>query len=66
MDIPFLIILGVYMIILTVISVIDSRRVWDFRAYAVAGKNQKLVTVTMTLLATILGASTTIGITDTV
>ncbi|MBP5465372.1 MAG: hypothetical protein J6Y13_09410, partial [Treponema sp.] len=44
----------------------DIRRVRTFTDYAAAGKKQNLFSVVMTLLATIVGASTTIGITDTV
>jgi len=66
MDIPFLVLVGIYMLVMVGISAADSRKTADFRSYAVAGKDQRLITVTMTLMATILGASTTIGITDTV
>ena len=66
MDIPFLVMLGIYMLVMVGISVADSCKTADFKSYAVAGKDQRLITVTMTLMATILGASTTIGITDTV
>ena len=62
----FIICMGIYLVIMVVIGIIDSRRSRDFTEYAVAGRRQSTVTVCMTLLATMLGASATIGITDTV
>ncbi len=66
MDIPFLIILVVYLAVMLLISILDLKNTRDFRHFAVAGKDQGTLSVSMTLLATVLGASTTIGITDTV
>ena len=66
MDYTFLIIMGIYLVAMILIGILDYRKAEDFSEYAVAGRNQNTLTVCMTLLATILGASTTIGITDTV
>ena len=62
----FLIALISYLIIFIIISIVDTKTVKSFTDYAVAGRNRGVLTVTMTLLATMIGASTTIGITDTV
>ena len=62
----FLICMGIYLLIMMGIGVSDLRKTREFSEYAVAGKRQGTVTVCMSLLATMLGASTTIGITDTV
>ena len=66
MNIFFTVVLAVYIIILMVLGIIDLKKVRTFADYAVAGKNQSLFAVTMTLLATMIGGSTTIGIADTV
>ena len=66
MNYVFLIALGVYLLIFLVISILDMRGIKSFTDYAVAGRTQGTIAVTMTLLATVVGASTTIGITDTV
>ena len=66
MDLTFLIVMGIYLVLMMVIGVLDFRRKENFTEYAVAGRRQGTLTVVMTLLATVLGASTTIGITDTV
>ena len=55
-----------YLVLFIGIGVLDLKKIKNFRDYSVAGKNQSMVAVTMTLLATVVGASTTIGITDTV
>ena len=65
MNLLFIIILAAYLVLLFVMGIIDMRRVKNFTDYAVAGKNQTMFAVTMTLLATMLGASATIGIADT-
>ena len=62
----FITAMGIYLIVMICVGIGDYRRTGDFSDYAVAGKNQRTLTVCMTLLATMLGASTTIGITDTV
>ncbi len=55
-----------YLIVFIVIGVLDIRNIKSFTDYSVAGKKQNSRSVLMTLLATMIGASTTIGITDTV
>ncbi|MBQ9539367.1 MAG: sodium:solute symporter family protein [Treponema sp.] len=62
----FLISLVLYLLAFIAIGIFDIKNIQGFTDYSTAGKRQKLLPVVMTLLATILGASTTIGITDTV
>ena len=66
MNAVFLLVLGLYLLVFVIISILDLRSVKTFEDYAVAGRVQGTFAVTMTLLATVIGASTTIGITDTV
>ena len=66
MNITFLIAMGIYLLGMILVGILDFRKTEDFTSFAVAGRTQKTLTVCMTLLATVLGASTTIGITDTV
>ena len=66
MNTVFIIALILYLLVFVIISIIDFRSVKTFEDYAVAGRVQGTFAVTMTLLATVIGASTTIGITDTV
>ncbi|MBQ8952286.1 MAG: hypothetical protein IJ065_14205 [Eubacterium sp.] len=56
----------IYLAAFIAISIFDIKKVKDFKDYAVAGMSQNTFAVTMSLLATVVGASTTIGITDTV
>ena len=49
MNIFFTVVLAVYIIILMVLGIIDLKKVRSFADYAVAGKNQNLFAVTMTL-----------------
>ena len=58
--------LGLYLILFIVIGILDIRNIRSFTDYSVAGKKQTSLSVVMTLLATVIGASTTIGITTTV
>lgn len=62
----FIIALIIYLAIFLIISIFDSKGIRSFNDYSVAGKKQSSLSVIMTLLATVIGASTTIGITDTV
>ena len=66
MNIIFLITLSIFLILLIGIGVMDSKKTKDFKAYSTAGKNQSLSAVVMTLLATTIGASATVGVADTV
>ena len=56
--------LGIYIGILLVIGVADFFKSRGFRDYALAGQKQKAPLVVMSLVATILGASTTVGLID--
>ena len=66
MNTVFLIALIIYIIVFLFIGILDFKKINNFEDYAAAGKSQGKFAVIMTLLATIIGASTTIGITDTV
>ncbi len=66
MNITFLAALILYLLIFITIGIFDLKKIKSFTDYSVAGKNQSVFAVVMTLLATVVGASTTIGITDTV
>ncbi len=66
MNVWFAVTMGIYLVAMMGIGLADARKTKEFTDYAVAGKRQRTLTVSMTLLATVLGASTTIGITDTV
>lgn len=54
----------IYIIFLTSISIYDFFKVKNFEGYTVAGKNQKFSTVFLSLMASMIGASATIGMTD--
>ena len=60
------VLLVIYLAVLIVIGVIDIRKAKSFNDFAVAGKKQTSFVVIMSLLATVIGASTTMGITTTV
>lgn len=66
MNTLFLLVLGLYLLVFIAISIWDFKSVKTFEEYAVAGRAQGTFAVTMTLLATMIGASTTIGLVDTV
>ena len=66
MNSVFIAALAIYLIIFIAIAVIDYKKSSDFEEYVAAGKRQGLFAVTMTLLATMVGASATLGIADTV
>ena len=66
MNIVFLIALGIYLLFFILMGYREFKQIHDFDDYTVAGRKQGLGAVVMTLLATVIGASTTIGITDTV
>lgn len=55
-----------YAIVLIAIGVYDSFKIKTFEDYAVAGKNQKYIFVVLSLMATMIGASATIGLVDRV
>ncbi len=62
----FVIALLFYFAVFIVIGILDLKNISSFTDYSVAGKKQHTLSVVMTLLATVVGASTTIGITTTV
>ncbi len=66
MNIVFAIALLAYLVVFIVIGILDIKNIKSFTDYSVAGKKQSSLAVVMTLLATVVGASTTIGITTTV
>jgi SSS family solute:Na+ symporter len=51
-----------YIALLLIIGIVDAFRVKNFDDYAVAGRNQSQTFVTLSLLATMIGASATIGV----
>ena len=56
----------IYILIMVFISIYDFARVENFEDYAVAGKKQGFFAVFLSLMATMIGASATIGLTDKV
>ena len=56
---PYLIL---YVVILLVIGIVDAFRVRSFEDFAVAGKRQSQFFVILSLMATMIGASATIGV----
>ncbi len=66
MNSVFIVALVAYLIVFLVIGILDMRKTESFEDYAVAGRRHGTFAVSMTLLATVVGASTTIGIVDTV
>ena len=54
----------IYIIVMTSISIYDFFKVKSFEGYTVAGKNQKFSSVFLSLMASMIGASATIGMTD--
>lgn len=58
-------VLLVYAAVLVIIGILDARKTKTFTEFAVAGKSQKSLPVILSLLASVIGASTTIGIVDT-
>ncbi len=57
-----MIVLSIYLAFFSVIGIIDYYKVKNFDDYIVAGRKQKENFVTMSILATIMGASATMGI----
>lgn len=52
----------IYILILLLIGIYDSRKIKNAGDFIAAGKNQTLPVITMSLLATMLGASATLGV----
>ena len=60
-----ILLLVLYLIVMMGIAIYDLSRIKNFEDYAVAGKKQRTYAVVMTMLATIIGASSTVGLIDT-
>ena len=56
----------IYIILLAIVGIYDFFNIKDFKDYAVAGKNQSFSRVFLSLMATMIGASATIGVADRV
>lgn len=56
----------IYIILLAIVGIYDFFKIKDFKDYAVAGKNQTFIKVFLSLMATMIGASATIGVADRV
>ena len=54
--------LAIYLLFFSIIGIIDFYRIKNFDDYIVAGRKQKESFVTMSILATLIGASATMGI----
>lgn len=61
-----LVIILIYILVLMGLGIYDLFRVKDFDEFVVAGKSQGLMPVFLSLMATVLGASATIGVCDKV
>lgn len=59
-------VVGFYVLVLMAIGFMDIKKIKNFDDYVVAGKRQKFVFVYLSLMATMIGASATIGIADRV
>lgn len=59
-----MIVLTVYLLFLLTIGIIDFRKVQDFNDYVLAGRRQNLAIVTVSLMASMIGSGSTIGLTD--
>ncbi|MBR0458235.1 MAG: hypothetical protein IJJ26_03270 [Victivallales bacterium] len=64
-QIVLLVLLVLYLCVLMLVGLRDARSLQGFSDFVVAGRRQGAVAVVMSVLATIIGASTTIGIVDT-
>ena len=59
-----MIVLSVYFILLLVIGVMDFRKVQDFNDFVLAGRRQGLTIVTVSMMASMIGSGSTIGLAD--
>ncbi|WP_054697911.1 sodium:solute symporter family transporter [Desulfosarcina cetonica] len=57
-------VLTVYLVFLLGIGIIDFRKIQDFNDYVLAGRRQKLAIVTVSLMASMIGSGSTIGLAD--
>ena len=56
--------LTAYLVFLLVVGVLDFRKVRDFNDYVLAGRHQKLAIVTVSMMASMIGSGSTIGLAD--
>lgn len=59
-----MIVLIAYLVFLLTIGIIDFRKIQDFNEYVLAGRRQTLAIVTVSLMASMIGSGSTIGLTD--
>jgi SSS family solute:Na+ symporter len=59
-----MIVLTVYLLLLLTVGIIDFRKVQDFNDYVLAGRRQNLSIVTVSLMASMIGSGSTIGLVD--
>ncbi len=59
-----MIILIVYLLLLLTIGVIDFKKVKSFNDYVLAGRKQSLIIVTISLMASMIGSGSTVGLAD--
>ncbi len=57
-------ILCAYLVFLLVVGVLDFRKIRDFNDYVLAGRRQKLAIVSVSLMASMVGSGSTIGLAD--
>ena len=56
----------IFIVLLLIISIYDFKRVKSFEDFTLAGKNQGIVPVYLSLMTSMIGASATLGIADSV
>jgi SSS family solute:Na+ symporter len=56
--------LTLYLIFLLTIGIIDFRKIEDFNEYVLAGRRQALSIVTISLMASMIGSGSTVGLVD--
>lgn len=59
-----MIVLSVYLILLLTIGIIDFRKIQDFNEYVLAGRRQTLTIVSVSLMASMIGSGSTVGLVD--
>ncbi len=59
-----MIVVIVYLIFLLTIGIIDFRKVQDFNDYVLAGRRQNLAIVTVSMMASMIGSGSTVGLVD--
>ncbi|MDX9800999.1 MAG: sodium:solute symporter family protein [Spirochaetia bacterium] len=59
-----MIVLSIYLILLLTIGILDFRKVKNFNDYVLAGRKQSFIIVTVSLMASMIGSGSTIGLAD--